>query len=113
MAGLGDRPLTAAEAGPAGLDDLAYVIYTSGSTGRPKGVAVPHRGLRAFAEAESVALNADDRAVVLGFASPSFDASILELLLATVNAGTLVYRPADVVGGEPLATFVRDPNDAG
>ena len=37
-------------------ESRAYVIYTSGSTGRPKGVAVPHRGLRAFAEAESVAL---------------------------------------------------------
>ncbi|MFZ2512113.1 MAG: amino acid adenylation domain-containing protein [Gordonia sp. (in: high G+C Gram-positive bacteria)] len=96
------------EAPPASLDDLAYVIYTSGSTGLPKGVAVTHRGLRAFAEAESDAMNCTDGAVVLGFASPSFDASILELLLATVNAGTLVYRPADVVGGDQLAGFIRE-----
>ncbi|WP_344786270.1 amino acid adenylation domain-containing protein, partial [Gordonia caeni] len=90
-----------------GIDDLAYVIYTSGSTGRPKGVAITHRGLRAFAEAESAALNAADGVIVLGYSSPSFDASILELLLVTANAGTLVYRPAEVVSGEPLAEYVR------
>ena len=108
LASVDDRAFSRDEAGPVRLDDLAYVIYTSGSTGRPKGVAVTHRGLRAFADAESASMNGVDGAVVLGFASPSFDASILELLLATVNAGTVVYRPADVVGGEPLAEFVRD-----
>ena len=97
LASVDDRAFSRDEAGPVRLDDLAYVIYTSGSTGRPKGVAVTHRGLRAFADAESASMNGVDGAVVLGFASPSFDASILELLLATVNAGTVVYRPADVV----------------
>ncbi|MDR2281148.1 MAG: condensation domain-containing protein, partial [Gordonia sp. (in: high G+C Gram-positive bacteria)] len=85
----------------------AYVIYTSGSTGRPKGVAVTHSGLANFAAEESSRLDAGDGAVVLGFASPSFDASVLELLLATVNAGTLAYRSSDAVGGRPLEEFIE------
>ncbi|WP_238421308.1 non-ribosomal peptide synthetase [Gordonia sp. 'Campus'] len=93
--------------GPVRTDNIAYVIYTSGSTGRPKGVAVSHSGLRNFALAKSRALETEDGVVVLGFASPSFDASVLEYLLATVNGGTLVYRPATAVGGEALQDFIR------
>ncbi|MCF8568746.1 amino acid adenylation domain-containing protein [Gordonia sp. HY002] len=89
-------------------ENLAYVIYTSGSTGRPKGVAVTHSGLSNFAEQESQRLDAGDGSVVLGFASPSFDASVLEYLLATVNAGTLVYRTADAVGGAELERLIAD-----
>jgi len=87
-------------------DHLAYVIYTSGSTGRPKGVALTHRGLADFAAAESVGMRAGEGPVVLGFASPSFDAAILELLLATTGAGTLAYRPADALGGPELAQYI-------
>ncbi|NED64636.1 AMP-binding protein, partial [Streptomyces sp. SID10244] len=45
---------------------------------------------------------------VLGFASPSFDASVLEYLLATVAGGTVIYRPGDAVGGEVLQAFMRE-----
>ncbi|MDS1113878.1 amino acid adenylation domain-containing protein [Gordonia westfalica] len=88
--------------------NLAYVIYTSGSTGRPKGVAVTHSGLANFARQESERLNAGDNPVVLGFASPSFDASVLEYLLATVNSGTLAYRPSEAVGGAALERFIAE-----
>nr|WP_261978016.1 non-ribosomal peptide synthetase [Gordonia sp. NB41Y] len=81
---------------------IAYVIYTSGSTGRPKGVAVTHTGLANFAAEEIGRSGADEYARVLGFASPSFDASVLEYLLATVSGGVLIYRPADAVGGPGL-----------
>ncbi|QGS23641.1 AMP-binding protein [Gordonia bronchialis] len=53
-----------------------------------------------------VRLEAGDAPVVLGFASPSFDASVLEYLLATTNGGTVVYRPAEALGGPPLAEFM-------
>ncbi|WP_461418070.1 amino acid adenylation domain-containing protein, partial [Gordonia sp. GN26] len=102
-------PITEAERlGEVTPANLAYVIYTSGSTGRPKGVAVTHSGLANFARQESERLNAGDNPVVLGFASPSFDASVLEYLLATVNAGTLAYRPSEAVGGAALERFIAE-----
>ncbi|WP_167330277.1 non-ribosomal peptide synthetase, partial [Gordonia namibiensis] len=102
-------PITDAERlGEVTAANLAYVIYTSGSTGRPKGVAVTHSGLANFARQESDRLNAGDNPVVLGFASPSFDASVLEYLLATVNEGTLAYRPSEAVGGEVLERFIAE-----
>ncbi|MFT4126208.1 MAG: amino acid adenylation domain-containing protein [Gordonia sp. (in: high G+C Gram-positive bacteria)] len=90
-------------------DNVAYVIYTSGSTGRPKGVAVSHRGLANFAAEETRRLGVDPARPphVLGFASPSFDASVLEYLLATATGGRLVYRPTDAAGGPELQAFLR------
>ena len=65
---------------PLRTADPAYLIYTSGSTGTPKGVVVTHIGLANFAEDERqrFAVTAESR--TLHFSSPSFDASILELL---------------------------------
>nr|WP_053777916.1 non-ribosomal peptide synthetase [Gordonia sp. NB41Y] len=100
-------PITDADRlGSVGIDSLAYVIYTSGSTGRPKGVAVTHRGLLNFATEEIRRADSATGARVLGFASPSFDASVLEYLLAFVGGGTLIYRAADVVVGHDLAEFI-------
>ncbi|NKS71921.1 amino acid adenylation domain-containing protein [Rhodococcus hoagii] len=86
----------------------AYAIYTSGSTGLPKGVVVTHVGLAAF-----VAEQRDHYGVVPGsrtlhFASPSFDASILELFLAVGGRAAMVVAPVGVYGGEELADLLRD-----
>ncbi|MFE3262527.1 amino acid adenylation domain-containing protein, partial [Nocardia sp. NPDC059229] len=85
----------------------AYVIYTSGSTGVPKGVVVTHAGLANFSveQAERYALDSSSRA--LHFASPSFDASMLEFLLAIGKGGTLVVVPPGTYGGEELAELIR------
>nr|WP_274378029.1 non-ribosomal peptide synthetase [Gordonia neofelifaecis] len=108
-AGRGGEPIEPGElAIRPTADNTAYVIYTSGTTGRPKGVSVTHAGLANFAAQESERLGLSDGAVVLGYASPAFDASVLEYLLAIGNAGALRYRPADVVGGAPLAEFIRE-----
>ncbi|WP_280492641.1 non-ribosomal peptide synthetase [Nocardia asiatica] len=84
----------------------AYVIYTSGSTGRPKGVAVTHAGLTALCAELATRPPLDEHARVLHFASPSFDASVLELLLAISRAATLVIAPPTVYGGSALAELL-------
>ncbi|MFH8989500.1 non-ribosomal peptide synthase/polyketide synthase [Streptomyces sp. NPDC017940] len=86
----------------------AYVIYTSGSTGTPKGVVVPHHGLAAFAAgtAEQYAVGPGDR--VLQFASPSFDASVLELCSALLSGATLVTGEEGPLVGERLAEALAE-----
>lgn len=88
-------------------DDPAYLIYTSGSTGVPKGVVVSHRGLSSFADEERVRFGVEPGDRTLHFSSPSFDASVLELLLAFGGAATMVIAPPTVYGGDELAQVMR------
>ncbi|MEU0501740.1 amino acid adenylation domain-containing protein [Nocardia sp. NPDC005998] len=85
----------------------AYVIYTSGSTGTPKGVVVTQAGLSNFCDEqrERYRLTSDSR--TLHFASPSFDASVLELLLALSRGATMVVAAPTVYGGAELAVLLR------
>ncbi|HEY9313894.1 MAG TPA: non-ribosomal peptide synthase/polyketide synthase [Williamsia sp.] len=90
------------------LDDLSYVIFTSGSTGRPKGVGTTHRGLaNLIAEmAPRFALTRSSR--VLHFASPSFDASIFEIMMAVAAGSTQVIAPPTIFGGADLAGLLAE-----
>ncbi|MFD3704275.1 amino acid adenylation domain-containing protein [Nocardia sp. NPDC058658] len=92
---------------PPNTDNAAYMIYTSGSTGLPKGVVVTHAGLANFCAEQKQRYRLDSDTRALAFASPSFDASVLELLLAIGGAGTLVMAPAGFVGGTELAELIR------
>ncbi|MGA9873192.1 MAG: amino acid adenylation domain-containing protein, partial [Rhodococcus sp. (in: high G+C Gram-positive bacteria)] len=85
-----------------GLHSAAYAIYTSGSTGLPKGVVVTHTGLQNFAleQAERYSITPESR--TLHVSSPSFDASVLEYLLAFGVGATMVIVPPTVYGGEEL-----------
>lgn len=92
---------------PIRVEQLAYIIYTSGSTGRPKGVLVPHSGLAAVHDELRERMQPGNASRVLHFASPSFDASVLEFLLAAGGAGTLAIVPADIYGGRDLERFIE------
>ncbi|MDO1482185.1 amino acid adenylation domain-containing protein [Rhodococcus ruber] len=107
VAALPARPITdtdrvrAVSAGSA-----AYIIYTSGSTGRPKGVVVTHSGLANLIAEQRQTLQITDAARVLHVASPSFDASVFEWLMAIGSAATLVVSPATVFGGADLGALL-------
>ncbi|MFD6223918.1 amino acid adenylation domain-containing protein [Nocardia asteroides] len=88
-------------------EDLAYVIYTSGSTGLPKGVAVSQAGLAGFCAEQRLHYGVEIHSRTLHFASPSFDASILELLLAVGAGATMVIVDPSVYGGDDLAALLR------
>ncbi|RZL76343.1 MAG: amino acid adenylation domain-containing protein, partial [Rhodococcus sp. (in: high G+C Gram-positive bacteria)] len=92
---------------PVRVDNPAYLIYTSGSTGRPKGVVTTHRGLSNFVTQERETFGTTAESRTLHFASPSFDASILELLLAIGAAATMVIAPPSVYGGAELADLLE------
>ncbi|MCX5045886.1 amino acid adenylation domain-containing protein [Aldersonia sp. NBC_00410] len=89
------------------VHDAAYVIYTSGSTGRPKGVVVTHSGLPGVVAAEREHYGVTAQSRMLHVCSPSFDVSVLELLLAFTAGATLVVAPASAFGGDELAGLLE------
>ncbi|WP_174187479.1 non-ribosomal peptide synthetase, partial [Nocardia barduliensis] len=86
---------------------VAYVIYTSGSTGRPKGVAVTHAGLASLVQHEVAVRGVTRQSRVTHLCSPSFDFSLIEMLLAFSAGATLVVAPPTVFGGAELADLLR------
>lgn len=108
IAGHGAGPIVDAERTmPIALSDVAYLIFTSGSTGTPKATAVSHRGLAGFARNLVESFGVDRYSRVLHVSSPSFDASILELLLAFSAGAQLVVASADTYAGEQLSDFIE------
>ncbi|NEB35576.1 non-ribosomal peptide synthetase [Streptomyces sp. SID14515] len=86
----------------------AYLIYTSGSTGRPKGVVVTHHGLASFAAVEVERFDVTGDSRVLQYASPSFDASVLEICMTYAAGATLVVPPPGPLAGDVLAEVLLE-----
>ncbi|MFV9454763.1 amino acid adenylation domain-containing protein, partial [Rhodococcus sp. NM-2] len=84
----------------------AYVMYTSGSTGRPKGVVVTHGGLANLVEEVRVRFGLWSGCRVSHVASPSFDASVYEWLMAFSVGARLVVAPPGVFGGAALGQWL-------
>ncbi|WP_444543688.1 non-ribosomal peptide synthase/polyketide synthase [Nocardia takedensis] len=102
------EPITYAErVRPLRADHPAYVIYTSGSTGLPKGVVVRQAGLANLCDEMRDRFQVRAESRTLHVASPSFDASVLELLLAVGAAATMVVVAPTVFGGAELAELLR------
>ncbi len=78
-----DRELIARAGQPPDLEilphDACYVIYTSGTTGRPKGVIIEHGNLNHLIKAHADEVDVQPSSRGAFFASPSFDASVMEL----------------------------------
>ncbi|MEU0544990.1 non-ribosomal peptide synthase/polyketide synthase, partial [Nocardia sp. NPDC005978] len=108
LSGYGDVAVSDADRGGAVRpDNTAYVIYTSGSTGKPKGVAVTHTGLAAVMAIQLERYEPDADSRVLAGTARTFDAAIIELLVAIPVGAVLVVAPDDVFAAEPLAELLR------
>ena len=82
-------------------DSLAYIITTSGTTGTPNAVGVTHRGLPSLTRTETTA---SDRVAMI--ASPAFDATLFEQIVAFGARATLTVAPVDVVAGTDLTAWL-------
>ncbi|WP_139277936.1 amino acid adenylation domain-containing protein, partial [Rhodococcus marinonascens] len=92
---------------PVRRGDAAYVMYTSGSTGKPKGVVVTHEGLANLAAEERERFSVTSSSRVSHVASPSFDASVYEWLMAFSVGARLVIVPPSVFGGAELSALLE------
>ncbi len=85
----------------------AYIIYTSGSTGVPKGVVSRHSGPSHLMHALREPFGLDANTRVLQFASFSFDAFVLEWVMAFGFGGSLhLPAPEEMLLGDALEAFV-------
>ncbi|HEX8903341.1 MAG TPA: condensation domain-containing protein, partial [Longimicrobiaceae bacterium] len=77
------------DASALGIDadpsQLAYVLFTSGSTGTPKGVEVQHGNVSNLLDWVKETVGDDERRVVLGSTSTSFDVSVAEIFDTLCN----------------------------
>lgn len=89
---------------PSDPGRIAYLLYTSGSTGRPNGVPIGHSSLlnHLRSMAASPGLAPGDR--LLAITTPTFDISILEMLLPlSVGATTVLYGQELLLAPQRLA----------
>ncbi|XP_044724547.1 AMP-binding enzyme domain-containing protein [Hirsutella rhossiliensis] len=89
-------------------DNVLYLMFTSGSTGKPKGVAVNHASFcsSAIGFKDAIRLASPQRRA-LHYASPGFDASIMETLV-TLIVGACICIPSDADRLDDVAKCIVD-----
>jgi len=87
-------------------ENPAYVIYTSGSTGIPKGVIISHHSFYNFVKHQAKVLDLSSENITLQFASPSFDAAIIDIWTPLIKGATIHLYPNNKIVGEPLLDFI-------
>src|SRR5206468_9138995 len=93
---------------PLRLQHPAYLIYTSGSTGTPKAVLISHEGMATLAGTQIQCLGLSEQARVLQLSSSSFDAMVMEVLMAFTSGAALVIPDHPALAGELLADTLAE-----
>ena len=88
--------------------DAAYIIYTSGSTGVPKGVIIEHRGIPLLSSFLISRYGISSSSRVMQFSALSFDAMIMEMIMALASGAALVLTPSKERLSPDLCTFISD-----
>ena len=79
-------------------DDECAILFTSGSTGVPKGIRMYERGLNNAAWSTITEVRKFDEEIrCLLFASPSFDASLITMLIPLLSGGTVVIADRETI----------------
>jgi amino acid adenylation domain-containing protein/thioester reductase-like protein len=92
------------------LNYPAYIIYTSGSTGIPKGVIIGHQSFSNFVQYQATILGLSSESITLQFASPSFDAAVIDIWTPLIKGATIYLYPNNKIVGEPLLDFIINNN---
>ena len=108
FAGPSERVSTELYEVPVAKDDLAYVLFTSGTTGKPKGVAIPHRAVVNFLCAMAIQPGMKPGERLLSITSPTFDISVLEMLLPLIVGAAVEIVPThDIKDPAALAAALQ------
>ncbi|OXA88942.1 thioester reductase [Flavobacterium hercynium] len=88
----------------------AYIIYTSGSTGTPKGVVIANQSFYNFVQEQAEVLDLSFDSITLQFASPSFDAAVIDIWTPLIKGASIYLYPNNKIVGEPLLEFITAHN---
>ncbi|PYH90319.1 nonribosomal peptide synthase Pes1 [Aspergillus ellipticus CBS 707.79] len=75
--------------------NMAFAIFTSGSTGRAKGIIIDHRALSSSGMAFGPMVNLDENSRAFQFASLTFDAAVMEVLVTLMHGGCVCIPSED------------------
>ncbi|KAA0024935.1 non-ribosomal peptide synthetase [Antrihabitans cavernicola] len=108
LANLSAEPVSYADRTfPLRAENPAYLFYTSGSTGTPRGVVVTNTGLAALADEVNDRYGVTPESRILHSSAPTFDAAVLELLLAVRAGSTLVIARPGIDTAATIARMLR------